>query len=240
MRKKNDNIYEQLYIILICFVNSENKINYVQGINSITGFIYDLTENEEETFHFLISIFIMTQLRDIYEDEEFQFLKTLFYTIERLVYLYLPKIYSKLKDNNIELSFFMSAYFITLYTILYPNLPDDDISFMLHAWDGFFLDGWCSFFSVWLTILKYHEKDILACTESDRLINMLTNKIKDSELFKKENYKTFYELKKKFKVSEELIKNLQDEIAVEAGIRKVGASTIIEDFNKDDKSMVIK
>ena len=228
-----------IYNILISFVYSENKINYVQGINSILGFLYDLTENEEETFHLLISFFIMTQLRDIYEDEEFQKLKQFFYTIERLVYLYLPKLYSKLKDNNIELSFFMSAYFITLYTILYPNLPENDISFILHLWDDFILDGWSSFFSNWLTILKYHEKDIMKIKE-DRLINFLTNQIKESDLYKKENYPKFLELKKKFKISEELIKNLQDEIAVEVGIRKIGASTIIEDFNADDKAAPIK
>ena len=234
LRKRNENSGKQLFNILISFVNSEQKINYVQGINGIAGFIFDLTENEEDTFHFLISIFIMTQLRDIYEDNEFKTLKTLFYSIERLVYLFLPKIYSKLKDNNIELSFFMSAQFITLYTTLYSSLPKDDFSFLLHLWDDFFLEGWCSFFSVWLAILKYHENDILSM-KSEKLIDFLNNKIKNSELFKKENYNKFRELKKKFKISEELIKNLQDEIAVEAGIRKVGASTIIEDFNADDK-----
>ena len=239
LRKKNEKSPQIIYNILISFVYSENKINYVQGINSITGFLYDLTENEEETFHLLVSIFILTQIRDIYDDEEFQILKTYFYTIERLVYLYLPKIYSKLKDNNIELSFFMSAYFITLNTILYPSLPEDDISFMLHLWDDFILDGWKSFFSAWLTILKYHENDIVSIP-NDKLINFLTNKIKDSDLFKKQNYHKFYELKKKFKVSEELINNLQDEISVEAGIRKVGASTIIGDLNADGKSGEIK
>ena len=236
LRKKKENSPQIIHNILISFVYSENKINYVQGINSILGFLYDLTENEEETFHLLISIFIMTQLRDIYDDEEFQKLKQMFYTVERLVYLYLPKIYSKLKDNNIELSFFMSAYFITLYTILYPNLPENDISFMLHLWDDFIFEGWSSFFSNWLAILKYHENDIMEIIE-DKLINFLTNRIKESDLYKKENYPKFLELKKKFKISEELIKNLQDEIAVEIGIRKIGASTIIEDFNADDKAI---
>ena len=239
IRKKNKNSEQQIYNILISFVFSEEKIKYVQGINGITGFLYDLTENEEDTFYLLISLFIMTQIRDIFEDSNFQILKTFFYTIERLVYLYLPKIYNKLKDNNIELSFFMSAYFITLNTILYPSLPEDDISFLIHLWDEFLLDGWRSFNSAWLAILKYHEKDIMTC-ENEELFNFVTNKIKESKLFKKENYPKFYELKKKFKVSEELIRNLQDEIAVEVGIKKVGTSTIIEGFNADDKEEVIK
>ena len=239
LRKKNENSEQQLFNILVSFACGEEKINYVQGINGIAGFLYDLTENEEDTFHLLISIFIRTQIRDVYEDDQFQLLKIFFYTIERLVYLYLPKIYSKLKDNNIELSFFMSAYFITLYTILYPTLPKDDISFILNLWDEFILDGWQSFFSDWLAILKYHENEIINA-KNDKLINFLTNEIKNSELFKKENYQKFYELKRKFTISEELIKNLQNEIVVEAGIRKVGTSTIIEGFNTDDKVGGIK
>jgi hypothetical protein len=239
LRKKDEDTPQKLYNILVSFVYSENKINYVQGINNITGFIFDLTENEEDTYHMLISLFTMTQLCDIYNDEEFQNLKTFFYVAERLVYLYLPKIYSRLKDNNIQMSFFLSAYFITLNTILYPSLPKDDISFLLHIWDDFILDGWCSFFTIWLAILKYNENQILTVPD-DRVFNFLTNEIKDSDIFKKENYQKVSELKKTFKVKEILINNLRDEIAVEAGIRKVGASTIIEDFNDDDKLVQTK
>ena len=237
LKERNQQTAQVIYNVLISFVYSENNIKYIQGMNSITGFIYDLTHNEEDTFHLLICIFSMTQLRDIYEDEDFQNLKTFFYTMERLVYLYLPKVFSKLKDNNIQISFFISGYFITFYTILYSSLPQNDASFLLHLWDDFFLEGWCSFFSSWLAILKYHEKEIVSMGD-DKLINYLTNTIKDSDLFRKEKYKEFHQLKKKFKITEELVKNLQDEISVEVGIRKVGTSTIIEDFNSDNKGIV--
>ena len=110
LKKKDEHSADMIYNILISFVYSEHKINYVQGINDITGFIYDLTENEEETFLLLISIFSMTQISDIFNDEEFQCLKTLFYTIERLVYLYLPKIFSHLRDNNLQLNFFINPF----------------------------------------------------------------------------------------------------------------------------------
>ena len=233
-KKKTDKYAEIFYNILICFSYSEHKINYVQGINFIAGFLYDLTEDEEETFHLLISIFTMTPIGDIFEDDEFQYLKTFFYVMERLVYLYLPKIYSKLKDNSVQLSFFISAYFVSFYTMIYQFLPDDDFSIMFHLWEGFFLDGWSSFFSDWLAILKYNEEEIVSI-EDDQLITYLTNITKDSAIFKKENFNKFCELKKQFRITEELVRNLQDEIGVETGIRKVGASVIIEDFNKDDK-----
>ena len=215
---------------------SENRINYVQGINTITAFIYDLTQNEEETFHLLLCLFNYTQLRDIFDDKEFHRLKILFYSMERILYLFLPKIYSKLKDLNLQISFFMSAYFITLFTILYPHLPENDTSFICRVWDEFIFDGWKSFFTTWLAILKFHENDIISCNEGD-IMHVLINKTKNSILFKNENYEKFLEIKNKFKISEELIKNLQYEISEEVGIRKVGTSTIIEDFNVDDKKI---
>ena len=233
-RTKDKNLSNILYNILTSFVYSENKINYVQGINSITAFIFDLIKNEEETFHFLICLFNLTQIRDIYDDGEFHYLKILFYSMERIIYLYLPKIYSKLKDQNMQISFFMSAYFITIFTILYPNLPENDVSFLLHIWDEFIIEGWKSFFSAWLAILKFLENDILKLKEGD-IMNFLTNKIRNCILFQKENYEKFLEIKNKFKISDELMKNLEYEIAEETGIRKVGTSTIIEDFNTDDR-----
>ena len=235
-RTKNDDFPNILYNILISFLYSENRINYVQGINTITAFIYDLTQNEEETFHLLLCLFNYTQLRDIFDDKEFHRLKILFYSMERILYLFLPKIYSKLKDLNLQISFFMSAYFITLFTILYPHLPENDTSFICRVWDEFIFDGWKSFFTTWLAILKFHENDIISCNEGD-IMHVLINKIKNSILFKNENYEKFLEIKNKFKISEELIKNLQYEISEEVGIRKVGTSTIIEDFNVDDKKI---
>ena len=235
-RTKKENFPTILYNILISFVYSENKINYVQGINTITAFIYDLTGNEEETFHLLLCLFNFTQLRDIYDDDEFHRLKILFYSMERILYLFLPKIYSKLKDQNLQISVFMSAYFITLFTILYPHLPDNDTSFICHVWDEFIFDGWKSFFTTWLAILKFYENDIISCNEGD-MMNLLINKTRDCILFKKENYEKFLEIKNKFKISEELMTNLQYEISEEVGIRKVGTSTIIEDFNVDDKKI---
>ena len=155
-----------------------------------------------------------------------------------MVYLFLPKIYSKLKDESMQISFFMSAYFITMFTILNSNLPENDVSFLLHVWDEFILDGWKSFCEIWLAILKFYENDILKSKEGD-LMNFLTNNIRYCILFKKENYDKFCEIKNNFKLSDELMKNLQYEISEETGIKKVGTSTIIEGFNSDDKLALI-
>ena len=86
------------------FLYRESKINHVQGINSVLGFLYErliIIFNDSNKGYLWLRLWSITKL------------KQLFYTIERLVYLFFPKIYSKLKHNIIDISFFMSAYFIT-------------------------------------------------------------------------------------------------------------------------------
>ena len=231
-REKNEQTIKKIWNILISFVYNNSRINYFQGLNCICGFIYDLTKNEEVTFHLMVGLFSLTPLGDIF-DENFEKLKIFFYISERLVYLYLPKIFSKLKDNSIQLHFFISPYFITLFTIIYGDLPEGDNYFILRVWDEFIINGWTSVFSVLLTVLKYHEKIILSL--EDELLDYLGSTMKKSELFKNENYDKFCELKKEFIINDELLKTLENEVIIEAGIKKVGTSTILEDFDSDDK-----
>ena len=231
-KEKNEETMKYIWNILNSFVYANHKINYSQGMNSIAGFLYDITKNEEETFHIMVSLFNLTQLSDIF-DEDFKKLKIFFYVSERLVYLYLPKIFSKLKDNDIQLSYFISAYFITLFTNLYCELQNNDIYFIFRVWDEFIIDGWKAFFSILLAMLKYHENIILSKDEG--LISYLSSHIKKSELFKKENYDIFYKLKKSFIINDELLRTLEEEVTIETGMIDLGTSTIIENFNKYDK-----
>ena len=62
---------KKLSILLTILIMNKKKIKIIYAIEG------------------LISIFIMAQIRDIYNDGQFQKLKQLFYTIERLVYLFL-------------------------------------------------------------------------------------------------------------------------------------------------------
>ena len=231
-KNKNEETMKKVWNILVSFIYNNNTINYFQGLNNICGFLYDITKNEEETFHIMVGLFSLTPLGDIF-DGNLEKLKIFFYTAERLVYLYLPKIFSKLKDYSIQLNFFITAYFITLFTIIYSDLPDGDTYFILRVWDEFIIDGWRSVFSVLLTVLKYHEKIILSL--GDGLMGYLSSTMKKTELFKKENYEIFYKLKKDFIISDELLRTLEEEVVIETGIKKVGTSTIIEGFNSDDK-----
>ena len=222
-KAKNNDGNKILCNLLRCLVYStdkddeNDKINYCQGMNFITALFYDIIQNEEETFHLLKSFFINGKFGIIFKNGLSK-LKDYFTILEKLIFLYLPKIYHKLIDNQIQVNFFASPYFITLFTNIYYFHPDNANKFLLHSLDDFILEGWCSVFSTTICVLKYFEKKILKLT-GEELIKFIVNDIGKSDLFIDENYKTFYKFKKQNWISKELLECLEEETQIEKEIK---------------------
>ena len=222
-----------LFNLLRCFAYSNNNINYYQGMNLLSLFVFEITKSEEETFIILNNLFYFTQFGDIIEND-FQKLKIFYYIIERLIYLYLPRIYTHLKDNQIKVIYFINPYFITLFTNIYVYLPDNEIKFLLYVWDNFILNGWKNIFEIFLTIFKYYEKKILEL-KGDDILAFLANDLAKSEIFFDENLEKFLELQKIFKLNDGLINLIEKEILLEMDFRSLTSSKIIEYENNEEK-----
>ena len=165
-------------------------MHYCQGMNFLTGFLYDLTQNEDETFYLLLGLFLMTLYNQIFQKEMIK-LKFYFYVIDKLVYLYLPQLYHYLKFNKITMNLFVPPYFLTLFTNVYSFVNEKTKNeynlFLINIFDGFLLEGYTIIFKSILVLLKYHEKDILNL-QSDELVEFLINKMQRSDLFTNEKY----------------------------------------------------
>ena len=220
-----------LFKILRCFAYSNNNINYYQGMNLISLFLFEYTGNDEETFLILNNLIYFTQFGDIIENN-FQNLKMYYYILERLIYLYLPRIHAHFKDNQIKVIYFINPYFLTLFTNIYSNLPDNELSFLLYAWDHFILNGWISIFEIFLTIFKFIEKKILSL-KGDEILAFLANDLAQNEIFLNKNFKEFCELKKIFKLNHEIIKLLEEEFSIEMNFKSLKSSTKNEYSNPE-------
>ena len=222
-KAKNNDGNKILCNLLRCLVyntdkdDESDKIKYCQGMNFITALFYDISQNEEETFHLLKSFFKNGKYGVIFKNSLSQ-LKDYFIILEKLIFLYLPKIFHKLIDNNIQVNFFSSPYFITLFTNIYYFHQDNANKFLLHSLDDFILEGWSSVFSTAICVLKYFEKKILKLN-GEELIKFIVNDIGKSDLFTDENYKTFYKFKKSTWISNELLECLERETQLEKDIK---------------------
>jgi len=216
--KKNDgqkilcNLLRSLF-----YENNKEQIIYCQGMNFIAAVFYDIIQNEEETFHLLKGFFINGKYEIIFKNR-LSLLKEYFIILDKLIYLYLPKIHQKLKIKQIHVNVFVSPYFVTLFTNIYYFNQDNTNKFLLHCIDDFILNGWNSLFSTLICVLKYFERKILDL-KSEELVKFLVNDIGKSDLFIDDNYETFYKLKKQCWISNDLLDKLSEEIKIEKEIK---------------------
>ena len=199
--------------ILCCFVKkNSSKIKYCQGMNFLAAFLYDLTNNEEDSFLLLTSLIDNTSLAKIY-DHNFALLNCYFYILDRLIFLFLPKISQKFKEVQLNIDCFASPYFLTLFSNAYimSFSAEKIIMFII---DSFIIKGWKVAFKAILAMLKFNEKEIMEKNE-DEVVNFIIHDMKKSGVFLEENFEKFISIYKNFTFKDDLIDNLQEEYNLE-------------------------
>ncbi len=108
-------------------------------MNYIAAFIYELTNDEEEAFFFMLGLLSSTEYGNIFINSLFK-LKQFFYVFDRLIYINLPELHIYFKNDSISVSYFISPWFITLFTNSY-QYANKKISpkILLRIWDEFLL-----------------------------------------------------------------------------------------------------
>jgi hypothetical protein len=103
------------------------------------AFLLQLTGSEEEAFYFLVSILSNTEYSHIFYDELSK-LKQFFYVFERLLSLYTPELSQYLKKSGINVSYFCSPWFITLFSNCYQHITESsNPKVLIRIWDDFIL-----------------------------------------------------------------------------------------------------
>ena len=84
-------------------------------MNFIAAFLLNINGDEEEAFYLFLSLLLTSDYGNLFL-KELENLKEYFYVFERILDILLPELYNHLKLNNIKVSFFISPWFITLFT----------------------------------------------------------------------------------------------------------------------------
>lgn len=108
-------------------------------MNYIAAFIYQMTNDEEEAFYFLYGILSSTEYGHIFLNDLVK-LKQFFYVFERLLFIYLPELHIYFKNNSILVSYFISPWFITLFTNSYQYINSSTSpKILIRIWDDFLM-----------------------------------------------------------------------------------------------------
>ena len=163
------------------------SLNYCQGMNQIAAFLLDVCDNdEEEAFYIFLSLMIDSVYSTLFKNE-LENLNILFYQFERILSFALPEIYSYLKDNKITPGFFVSPWFITIFTDAFEDKQEiNNKKIIMKIFDLFIFGGWKAIIKIGISLLKYNELKILK-TPIEELLNFLTNDIIKSKFFEKDN-----------------------------------------------------
>ena len=187
------------------------SLNYCQGMNQIASFLLDVCDNdEEEAFFIFLSLMIDSDYSNLFKND-LEKLNLLFYQFERILSNSLPEIYFYLKNNNITPGYFVSPWFITLFTDAFiDEAKNNNKKIIMIIFDLFILGGWKAIIKVGMSLLKYNEYKILN-TPIEELLNYLTNDIIKSKYFEKDNINGVMNASIKFKINGKIFEDTENQ-----------------------------
>ena len=194
-------------------------VNYSQGMNFIAAFLLNLSGDEEEAFYLFLSLLLTSDYGSLFT-KELANLKKYFYVFERIIDILLPELYNYLKINNIKVSFFISPWFITLFTDTYLNIQNrENPRVLLRIWDLFLFSGCKSILKVGISILKNYEHKIMNLAFED-LLRFLISDIPKSDFFQNKSYNNLMKTYINFKIDSDLIINIESEYQIKKSLGK--------------------
>ena len=194
------------------------SLNYCQGMNQIASFLLDVCDNdEEEAFYIFLSLMIDSDYSNLFKNE-LEKLNLLFYQFERILSNSLPEIYFYLKNNNITPGYFISPWYITLFTDAFIDKAEiNNKKTIMKVFDSFILGGWKAIIKIGMALLKYNEYKILN-TPIEELLNYLTNDIIKSQYFAKDNVNEIMNASIKFKINGIILEETEKQFYLKKGL----------------------
>ena len=229
----DNRIQNQLKIRNILKSIRKAKINlkYCQGMNYVAAFLLNITNDEEEAFYLFLSIFDYTDYGKLFIND-LEKLKKYFYVFGRLLHVLLPELDYYLKDNKIDVSYFVSSWFITLFTNTFQNIKDkNNPKILLRILDLFFFSGWKSIIKIGISLLKNYENVIISKT-FEELLQFLIGNILKSDFFQKENFDQLMRIKINFKIKSSLIADIENEYEMKKKLDKFGINLSTNRINE--------
>ena len=205
--KDKENKRKIIKNVLISLAYTYPEVSYCQGMNYISLFLLEITKDEEKSFDIFSALLNKTEYSKL-SINDFDLMKKYFYVFERLICIYLPELYTTFKRNNINTNYFISPWFITLYTHGYNG---KNTKILIRIFDLFILDGWLAIIRIGLVLLKYYQDDLINM-EFEELLHFLINELKEKyDFFNDNNYEKFIELYNEIKLPKGLVNNLENE-----------------------------
>ena len=208
---------EAIESILLVFNYSFKDIGYYQGFNIIVSFLYQLLNyNEEKTFYFFYGLQFNTKYNLIFRSK-LAFLNILFSVFEKIIKLNIPEILSIIKNIKVDLDYFCSSWFTTLFIGNVNTFNNGETPLLLiYFIEKFCINGWSAIFNLGLTVLEIGYEKIIKL-EKEELIKYIMKIVSEENIFDNNNFekcKLLYEKHEKI-INEKFVEKLIEIIKFE-------------------------
>ena len=191
-------------------------VKYCQGMNHVAAFFFVLCDkNEEESFYLFLSFLLKTDYCSLIENDLAK-LNKFFYCFERILNIILPEMNNYLINNNVNGAYFLSPWFITLFTISL-NQDENNIENIMKIFDMFLLIGWKAIFKIGISLIKNYSIKIFSLPD-EHLVHYLNNELVHSEFFENNNSSELIKIFINFKLSNNLMNHLFQEYELKQNI----------------------
>ena len=210
---------EQITNVLYAVSQLNGKIKYCQGMNFVVQFLYEIY-GEEEAFYIFLAFFKNTEYNLIFA-KELEELKILFYVFKRVISLLEPELSSYFNSNGVDVNFFISPWFITLFTGSHQHFKgeNDNSRILIRILDNFIVSGLKSIMEVGCVALHSYE-NILMNKRYEEMMEFLINDMLRSDFFSKKNTE-YIESFFTNKISKKLVKNIEEEFKQEQKLSNI-------------------
>ena len=204
---------EQITNVLYAVSQLNGNIKYCQGMNFVVQFLYEIY-GEEESFYIFLAFFKKTEYNLIFA-KDLEELKILFYVFKRVISLLEPELSSYFNSNGVDFNYFVSPWFITLFTGSHQNFKgeNDNSPILIRILDNFIVSGLKSIMEVGCVALHSYE-NVLMSKRYEDMMQFLINDMLRSDFFSKKNT-DYIENFFTYKISKKLVKNLEEEFRQE-------------------------
>ena len=153
--------------------------------------------------------------------DELAKLNLLFYQFERIMCITFPEIYTYLKKNNITPGYYISPWFITLFTDAFIDDPkDNNKEVIMKIIDTFIIGGWKGIIRVGMSLIKNNESKIMN-TPIEELLNYLTCEIIKTKYFDKNNSAEIMKAYLKYKINGEMLADTESQYMMKKSLTKL-------------------
>lgn len=135
----------------------KGKLNYYQGLNFVAGYCMLMHNSLEDAAKQAITLLDNFMTRYIKLD--LIQVKKAFFIYERLIDLFIPRLYKKLRREKITVDIFCTPWMLTIFSLLSQYNPESKD--LAEIWDVFIASGWSGMFKILIAVLKLREETLL-------------------------------------------------------------------------------